>query len=138
MLKSNSHSADVRLVGSFTVQEEDDMIEQITIAIAAHGQWRVKFQNFMDGKLDLDAAQVRKGNGCDFGQWLETDGKKAMPIEAFAKVHALHDKFHEVASEVVRKKKSGDTQGAKEALSVRGDFSKISSELIHQLTALRT
>jgi hypothetical protein len=112
------------------------MKEEITKAIAAHGEWKVKFREFMAGKLDLDPNKVRQPNVCEFGHWLETSGHKEMPADSFKEVNALHAKFHEIASEVIKKKKSGDTPGAEKSLGAQGEFSKASAALTSKLMHL--
>ncbi len=107
--------------------------EQITQAVAAHGQWKVKFRDFMAGKLELDANVVQVNNQCPFGKWLEAEGKTAMASYHFDDIHRLHTEFHKVAAEVIRKKKSGDLNGAQKYLDSGGVFTLASAALTRKM-----
>lgn len=111
--------------------------EQITAAIAAHGQWKVKFREFMDGKLDLDPNTVQRNDQCQFGKWLESDGKKQLPATDFADIHRLHTEFHKVAAEVVRKKKAGNIKAAQQDLDAGGAFATATSSLTKKMMAVK-
>ncbi len=103
--------------------------EAITAAIGAHGKWKTKFREFMDGKLDLDAATVQKNNACDFGKWLEGEGKQALVAGDYQQIHRLHTEFHHTAASVITMKKTGDVAGAEKALSLSGTFTGASAAL---------
>lgn len=112
--------------------------DEINQAISAHGQWKVKFRDFMDGKLDLDPNVVKQNNQCQFGKWLEGDGRKLMAKGDFDEIHRLHTEFHKAAGDVVVKKKAGDVAGAQAALGPSGAFTKASSELTRRMMAVKT
>ncbi|TKB34245.1 MAG: hypothetical protein E8D51_04470 [Nitrospira sp.] len=103
--------------------------EAITTAIGAHGKWKTKFREFMDGKLELDAATVQKNNVCDFGKWLEGDGKQALVAGDYQQIHRLHTEFHSKAASVISMKKTGDVAGAEKALALGGAFTDASGAL---------
>lgn len=103
--------------------------EAITAAIGAHGKWKTKFREFMDGKLELDAPTVLKNNACDFGKWLEGEGTQALAAGDYQQIHRLHTEFHRVAASVITMKKSGDVLGAEKALSLAGIFTEASGSL---------
>ncbi len=109
---------------------------QIKKAISVHGLWKTKFQDFMQDKLDLDPEKVKLPNSCEFGKWLERDGEQALGSSTFSEINTLHAQFHRVAAAVVRKKKSGDVQGAEASLGARGDFGQTSTTLILKLNNL--
>lgn len=110
--------------------------EQVTQAIAAHGQWKVKFRDFMGGKMDLDFGVVQMNNQCPFGKWLEGEGKSQLPKDHYEDVYRLHTEFHKVAGEVVRKKKSGDIAGAQKYLDSGGVFTMASAALTKKMMDL--
>ena len=47
-----------------------NIIEQIDKAIGAHGTWKVKLRQNIDGTLALVPAEVGVDNRCEFGKWL--------------------------------------------------------------------
>lgn len=111
--------------------------EEISQAIAAHGQWKVKFRDFMDGKLDLDVAVVRQNNQCQFGKWLEGDGRKLLAKGDHDEIHRLHTEFHTVAGEVIAKKKKGNIAGAQQDLSQSGTFTTASAALTRRMMSIK-
>ena len=111
------------------------MKEEIQKAIAAHGAWKMNLRDFLDGKKDLDATKVGMANQCEFGKWLEQDAKKELASH-HAEISTLHAKFHQVAADVVRKRKAGDTKSAEASLSIKGDFAQASSALVNKLMAV--
>lgn len=110
--------------------------EALEKAIAAHAAWKGKFRSFMRGESDLDSATVEKCNACDFGKWLEGEGRAALG-PSHGEVHRAHASFHMVAASVVRKKKSGDIEGAEVSLSVTGEFTKASTSLTMLIVSVR-
>ena len=47
-----------------------NILEQIDKAIGAHGAWKVKLKQNIDGTLSLIPAEVSVDNRCEFGKWL--------------------------------------------------------------------
>jgi methyl-accepting chemotaxis protein len=110
-------------------------LENLRRAMLAHGEWKHKFRSFMEGKLELDAEKVKHNNLCEFGKWLAADGKDELGPQ-FSEIDHLHSQFHLVAADVVRMKKAGNLAAAEESLSLKGEFMKASSTLVHILMAL--
>lgn len=111
--------------------------DELRQAIAAHGQWKVKFRDFMAGKLELDANVVQQNNQCQFGKWLESQGHKLLNKMDFSEIDKLHTEFHKVAAEVIRKKKAGQTQMAEQALASGGVFTTASAKLTSRIMAVK-
>lgn len=112
------------------------MREIIKNAIAAHGEWKNTFRDFMDGKVNLDAAKVALTSECELGKWLEAGAKHELDGKSVAQLSLLHGKFHEAAAAVVAKKKSGDQRGAEASLNGSGEFASASSALVRKLMEL--
>lgn len=110
--------------------------QAITSAISSHGMWKVKFRDFMAGKLDLDAALIALPTHCDFGRWLEAGGKKLLTAAEHAEVWALHADFHRIAASVIHAKKSGQVEEAKRSLAPGGEFAVASDKLTARMTVL--
>lgn len=111
--------------------------DELRQAIAAHGQWKVKFRDFMAGKLELDANVVQQNNQCQFGKWLESQGHKLLKKGDYDEINQLHTEFHKVAAEVIRKKKAGQTQAAEQALATGGAFTTTSARLTTRIMAVK-
>jgi hypothetical protein len=111
------------------------MHPEINKAIAAHGMWKSKFQDFMAGKITLDASTVSKSDQCDFGKWLAKDGKNVLAGE-FSDVFNLHSQFHKHAGAVVNMKNSGNAKGAETSLGISGEFTAASGALTRKLMEL--
>lgn len=111
--------------------------DEMRQAIAAHGQWKVKFRDFMAGKLELDANIVQQNNQCQFGKWLESQGNKLLNRMDYDEINRLHTEFHKVAAEVIRKKKGGDAAGAEQSLATGGAFTTASAKLTTRIMAVK-
>lgn len=110
--------------------------ETLEKAIAAHAAWKGKFRSFMRGESDLEPTTVEKCNVCDFGKWLEGEGRAELG-PSHAEVHRAHASFHTIAASVVRKKKAGDVEGAEASLSLTGEFTKTSTSLTMLIVSVR-
>lgn len=51
---------------------------EIEQAIADHAAWKARFRDFINGKIELDAATVGKENHCQFGKWIEHEGERML------------------------------------------------------------
>lgn len=110
--------------------------QAITSAISGHGMWKVKFRDFMAGKLDLDEKVVAQPNQCDFGKWLEAGGKKLLTAAEHSDVWALHAEFHRIAASVIHAKKTGKIDEAKKSLDLGGAFTVASAKLTARMSEL--
>ncbi|MBI5040268.1 MAG: CZB domain-containing protein [Gammaproteobacteria bacterium] len=111
--------------------------DELRQAIAAHGQWKVKFREFMAGTLDLDPSVVQQNNQCQFGKWLESQGHSLLKNLDFDEINQLHTEFHKVAAEVIRKKKAGQTQVAEQAVACGGAFATASAKPTTRLMTVK-
>lgn len=106
-----------------------DILEQIDKAIGAHGAWKVKLRQNIDGTLSLNPAEVSVDNRCDFGKWLYslTGGQTFGPH--YKEVLTMHAAFHKAAADVVMKVQKGDKAGAEASIGLNGDYASASSKL---------
>ncbi|MEQ1794311.1 MAG: CZB domain-containing protein [Nitrospira sp.] len=106
-----------------------NILEQIDKAIGAHGAWKVKLRQNIDGTLALNPAEVSVDNRCDFGKWLYslTGGQTSDPH--YKEVLTLHAAFHRAAAGVVTKVQKGDKAGAEASIGLNGDYASASSKL---------
>lgn len=112
-----------------------DEIEQ---AIADHAAWKTHFRDFVNGRVELDAATAGLPNHCLFGEWLEKEGERMLlPRETHDEIYTLHAEFHRVAAETIKMKHSGDINGAIQAISPNGIFGKASAALVQRMLKLK-
>jgi hypothetical protein len=108
------------------------MKEDIAEALRAHGAWKMRFRDFLAGRIGLEIATVGDSGACAFGQWLRGDGGRLLPADDFARIDEAHAEFHRVAAEVIRKVKAQEIAGARSDLAPDGAFS-VASEALHDL-----
>lgn len=111
--------------------------EECDRAIIAHAAWKSKFRAFLAGTLALDPKLVEKNDACDFGKWLEGDGRAHLLPAEYERLHDLHVRFHTVAASVVRLKLSDDHATAQAAVERAGVFTRASAQLTSEVIAVR-
>lgn len=87
----------------------------IDTAIAAHENWKLRLQNYLDKKSteDLRPEIICMDDRCDLGKWLNGPGGQRLGrYPAFSVLIARHKTFHVHASSVVALAQSGEQQKA--------------------------
>lgn len=83
-----------------------------------HIQWKLKLDQFLTGKLDMEASDVSSDTECSFGKWFYnfqvSDEVRERPCHKAILVH--HKNIHKMAREIVDIKNSGDIEMAKKKL----------------------
>ncbi|MBT9540886.1 CZB domain-containing protein [Thiobacillus sp.] len=95
-------------------------------AIAVHGAWKATFRNFLSGKVELDLSSVGRADACKLGIWLNDGGRRKLSPENYAKACEMHDRFHQVAGEIVHNIKQKNFEAARQSLASGGDFDRAS------------
>lgn len=96
-------------------------------ALAAHADWKVKLRIALATKQKLDAANIASDCQCDFGRWLQSDGKRAHGTSAsFKSCVEGHSEFHRCAGLIAHKINAADYAGAERELEAGQPFSKAS------------
>lgn len=98
-------------------------------AIKVHGAWKAKFRDFLSGKTGMDLSEISKTDCCKLGKWLEDGGKRMLSAEEHAATCELHEKFHQVAGDIVQNIKQKDFEAARQALASGGTFDQASHGL---------
>lgn len=124
---------------SLALEEKTDISNDLNIpdAMAAHVNWKVRLQKYIDGKSDevLDPMMVCRDDQCTLGKWIH--GPATARFHADKSFHALrsdHAQFHYVAANVVRYMQEKDPAGA-EAL-LKGEYARVSHRVIKMLNEL--
>lgn len=110
-----------------------NILEQIDKAIGAHGAWKVKRRQNIDGTLSLIPAEVSVDNRCEFGKWLYSLTGVQTSGPHYKAVLALHKDFHREAGEVVLKVMKGDKAGAESSIGLNGAYASASSKLTSKM-----
>ena len=107
-----------------------NIVEQIDKAIGAHGAWKVKLRQNIDGTLSLVPAEVGLDNRCEFGKWLYSLAGSPVANDPYYKdILELHKAFHKIAATVVTKVQAGDKTGAESSIRLKGDYTVASAKL---------
>ena len=70
-------------------------------AIGKHAEWKVKFRSAISKHQQVDIALVGNIHACEFGTWLDGDGKKQHKhLPEFTNLVEIHRLFHEEAVKV--------------------------------------
>ncbi len=106
--------------------------DEITKAIAAHGQWKLRLKTAIEtGSLDFTVDTIRSDDQCVFGKWLYGDTItpeiKASPH--YSRVKTLHARFHQEAAKVAEAVLAGRKTEAETSMGITGDFTRASTEL---------
>ena len=110
----------------------------IDTAIAAHENWKLRLQNYLDGKSseDLKPEVVCQDDRCDLGKWLHGAGKMRLgAYPAFSVLIARHKYFHVQASTVVALSQAGNRKMAAHALE--SSYRHASSQVMLLLKELK-
>jgi methyl-accepting chemotaxis protein len=94
-------------------------------AFAAHQQWKVKLQESVAARAELDVATIRRDDCCELGKWLHSDARTHYGHKPeFKNLLAKHASFHLVASVV-----AGiiNTKKYEEATAMLQDYSLFST-----------
>lgn len=112
------------------------MKNEIDLALRAHTAWRSKFKNFLNGKASFSIDSIGATDQCDFGRWLDHEGYRMIPASLHDEICAVHQEFHQIAADIVRKIKEKRFAEAKEDISPDGAFNQASNRLRELLLKL--
>ena len=116
-------------IGDFRVSALD-----LSSAKLSHVAWRSKVRSFLDGRLDLDENEVTSDRNCQFGKWYFGQGGKAYShIDEMRQVQQPHAEFHRLVGEIVRHKKAGEMDKARQAFE---ELDTVSGRIMDLLDAI--
>ena len=115
----------VRVVNFFkTSQQHHDTVgvvrrsadsAQLMRAKDAHAQFLSRIQSMFLGAIPLTS--VNNHHTCDFGQWLDAQGREALQaIDLAEPMDRLHIRFHGLGQSMVQSLRNGDRKAAKQIL----------------------
>ncbi|MBI5256336.1 MAG: CZB domain-containing protein [Burkholderiales bacterium] len=107
-------------------------------AIAAHGEWKLKFRAAIAKKEQLDAVTIGQDNRCALGQWLHGEAKGQYGgLQSHAHCLARHAEFHQHAGKVAQAINAGRYAEAEAMLGAGTPYTQVSSAVGSAIVALR-
>ena len=110
----------------------------VDTAIANHVAWRQQFQTAIEG-VDADKLNdlaIADHAACEFGQWLMAPAQTLLHDRPdFSQLLLAHERFHQVASEIIDYLHDAEVDAAQELLDTR--FVEVSDILVELLSGTR-
>jgi hypothetical protein len=110
----------------------------IDTAISAHENWKLRLQNYLDGRSqeDLRPEVICLDDRCDLGKWLHGPGRERLgKYPAFSVLVARHKYFHVQASTVVALAQAGERDKAQSMID--GAYRHASNQVVLLLKELK-
>lgn len=110
----------------------------LTTAIQAHGEWKLKLRGAIQKKEQLDAAAISVDNKCPLGQWLHGEAKKSFgALKSYQDCVTKHAAFHQEASKVAATINKADYTAATAMLEGGTTYAAASSAVGGAIMALK-
>lgn len=107
-------------------------------AMKAHAEWKVKFRAAISKKDTMDAATISADNCCALGKWLHGESKiKYGRLKSHADCVARHAMFHKEAGKIARTINEKKYAEAEAMLATSTPFNTASNNVIVAITALK-
>lgn len=105
-------------------------------AVEAHINWKIRLQKYLDGTSEesLNPEVICLDNQCALGQWIYGDGQEYKDMDAFEELRTTHARFHNCASNVVRKTDEGEKNEAEHLF--RNDYATLSKNITRMLVKM--
>ncbi len=74
-----------------------------------HVAWRVKLNDFLDGKSSMSEEEAISHKACDVGKWLYSEGmKKYGEMTEIQELEKIHVELHSTVKKIITLKQSGE------------------------------
>jgi methyl-accepting chemotaxis protein len=88
-----------------------------------HIAWRVKLNDFLEGKPGLTEEEAPSHKACDVGKWLHSKGmKKYGTMPEIQELEKIHVELHSTVNNIIPLKLSGNSLAEKEELEKLDKF----------------
>ncbi len=115
----------------------EDLIDQIDKATAAHAMWKAKLILEMEGRsVKIDRQTAKDCHACAFGMWLDGNKSQLSGNPEFEPIYTRHEAFHQEVGAILEKIVGGRLAEAKESFQA-GTFRQVSSRLVLDLLRWR-
>ena len=110
----------------------------LTQAIEAHSEWKVKFRTAIAKNETLDVAAIAADDGCTLGAWLHGEGKSRFAhLGSYVACVASHAAFHKEAAKVAQRVNSKQFSEAEGMLRTGSPFAQASTAVGAAIVHLR-
>jgi methyl-accepting chemotaxis protein len=107
-------------------------------AMKAHAEWKVKFRTAIAKKETLDVATISADNCCALGKWLHGESKiKYGRLKSHADCVARHAMFHKEAGKIARTINEMKYVEAEAMMNPSTPFFTASNNVIVAITSLK-
>ena len=106
-------------------------------AVATHSKWKRKLREHIRHNSSLNPVEVALDDACELGRWIYGEGAKYSSLPEYVKLKYEHARFHQVASDLVRKANAGDSIAEELAPCSNSEFSTASSAIIMALMSMK-
>jgi aerotaxis receptor len=107
-------------------------------AIAAHAKWKITLRSAAHSGDQLDAAKIKRDDGCPLGQWLHGAGSGQWGHRpAFSDLLAGHKRFHLAAGQVAEVVNAGRKQEAVAMLGANTPFAEATTAVLAAIQTLK-
>ncbi len=110
----------------------------LTKAIQAHGEWKVKFRNAINGKEQMDSVTISCDDRCALGKWLHGPAKQRHShLSSYRDCVKKHAAFHVEAGRVAKAINAGQYGEAERMLAGGTPYASASSEVGNAILELK-
>jgi hypothetical protein len=86
-----------------------------TTAQLKHSRWKNHLRAYLDGKEQVNDAELVSPKDCELGKWLYAEGlSKYKQIHEMSELEKVHGEMHSRVKTLVQKKRAGDAIGAEQ------------------------
>jgi methyl-accepting chemotaxis protein len=104
------------------------------LILLMHRNWLIQLRAFLDNRKDNLKASSDDHFNCDLGKWIYGDGKRLQANRIYHELESDHRKFHELAGEIIKAKREGNTIHAEELYQ---NLMKDYHQVVSSIDALR-
>lgn len=109
------------------------MREEIDAALQAHAAWRKHFKDILYGHVAFDLDIVSATDRCEFGRWLEHEGRRLLPGKLPDEIREAHEHFHRIAAGLIEKIRQKRFDEARRDIAAEGILNQASARLSYLL-----
>jgi methyl-accepting chemotaxis protein len=107
-------------------------------AMKAHAEWKIKFRNAISKKDTMDVATISADTCCALGKWLHGESKPQLgPLKSHADCVAKHAVFHQEAGKVARTINAKQYAEAEAMIGPNTPFFMASNSVVVAIGALK-
>jgi methyl-accepting chemotaxis protein len=111
----------------------------LTAAMKAHAEWKMKFRNAIVRKEVLDVDTISVDTCCDLGKWLNGESRHTLGgLRSHADCLVKHAEFHRQAGRVAQTINAGNYSEAEAMLGSNTPYRTASQNVVVAIAALKT